>query len=288
MSIATRIFDNDRALGAALAERIIDGLGMASRAGRPYLLGCPGGRSLLSTYQALGRLTAERAVDLSPLVLVMMDDYVLADGRGFVHVPFDAHYSCRRFAFHEIAAALDGAVNAPDRDRIWLPDPSEPHRYDRLITQSGGIDMFLLASGASDGHIAFNPPGSPRDSITRIVELSRETRVDNMVTFPDFNSLDEVPAHGVSVGISTIAELSRSAVMVCLGSRKRHTTRRIIEADRYDPSWPATIVTEIPNAELWFDPGAAQVRQSKHMEIEASQRQPKAGAATPRSAGHSP
>ncbi len=258
VSIATRIFDNDKALGAALAERIIDGVGMASRAGRPYLLGCPGGRSLLSTYQALGRLTAERAVDLFPLVLVMMDDYVLAGRRGFVHVPFDAHYSCRRFAFHEIAAALDRAVNAPDRDRIWLPDPTEPHRYDRLITQSGGIDMFLLASGASDGHIAFNPPGSPRDSITRIVELSERTRLDNMFTFPDFKSLQEVPTHGVTVGISTIAELSRSAVMVCLGSRKRHTTRRISTAHEYDPSWPATIVTEIPDAELWVDQSASR------------------------------
>jgi glucosamine-6-phosphate deaminase len=248
-----RVFPDDQTLGLALADRIIEGIDSAAGDGRRYLLGCPGGTSPASTYRALGQLTAQRQTDLTPLVLVMMDDYVLPQSGGFAHVPFDSHYSCRRFASKEIAALMKNAVGAPDQERIWFPDPCHPDRYDRLIEDSGGIDLFLLASGASDGHIAFNPPGSRRDSITRVVELARETRLDNMVTFPEFESLDQVPRHGVSVGISTIADLSRSAVLICLGARKQEAVRRLIAADNYDPSWPATIVTEILEAEIWID-----------------------------------
>src|SRR5215469_17575484 len=48
-------------------------------------------------------------------------------------------------------------------DRIWFPDPKSPSDYDGRIENAGGIDFFILASGASDGHVAFNPQGSARE-----------------------------------------------------------------------------------------------------------------------------
>ena len=205
----------------------------------------------------LSDVASDQSVDLSPLVIVMMDDYVAQQDNRFIHVPADVHYSCRGFATRRIAAPLGGLAGAPGPDRIWMPDPADPSAYDRRIAEAGGIDLFLLASGASDGHIAFNPQGSSRRSITRIVSLAKETRTDNLATFPKFQSLDEVPTHGVTVGIGTIADLSRSAVMVCLGAAKRTTTQRITAARSYDPSWPATIITEMPSAELWIDQAAS-------------------------------
>ena len=74
--------------------------------------------------------------------------------------------------------------------------------------------MFILASGASDGHIAFNPSGSDRTSRSRIVPLAEATRLDNMATFPDFTAIDEVPLFGVTVGIDTIAGESKAATMI--------------------------------------------------------------------------
>lgn len=257
LSLPPRVFQDEKALGWALALRIIKGVKSAGEEGRAYLLGCPGGRSLLSTYRALGRVAAERSVDLSPLVIVMMDDYLTLMGDGAVHVPIDAHYSCRRYAIQEIARPLEHLPGAPRGDRIWMPDPADPSAYDRLIARWGGIDMFLLASGASDGHIGFNPAGAPRDSATRIVELSNTTRTDNMATFPGFKTLAEVPTHGVTVGIGTIAQQSRSAVMVCVGADKSTAVERISASRSYDPSWPATIVTEIPESELWIDLAAS-------------------------------
>jgi len=223
-------------LGAALADEI---LARYARSEGPFLLGCPGGRSLRSTYHAL----AARRPELDRCVVVMMDEYVGA--------PADAHFSCTRFAHEEIARSL-----GVPRERVWLPDESDPAAYDERIDNAGGVDLFLLASGASDGHVAMLGPGAPRDGRTAVVELAETTRRDNLATFPEFRSLDEVPRHGVSVGLATIAD-ARALRLVLHGEGKREATRRLLALDRFDPSWPASIVHEHPDARIYVDEAAA-------------------------------
>lgn len=170
----------------------------------------------------------------------MMDEY-LAPGAE------EAPWSCHSFVEREI--------KFPVAD-IWFPDPADPSAYDTRIADAGGIDLFILASGASDGHVAFNAPGSPRDSRTRIVSLSDATRRDNLETSPSFARLENVPRQGVTVGIDTIAG-AREAIMVVWGAGKRSTLRRILAAERYDPSWPATVIHEVSRREIVADRAAA-------------------------------
>jgi glucosamine-6-phosphate deaminase len=99
------IYPDANELGNRLAREILDGIERARSASRRFLLGCPGGRSLLSTYQGLARRTRDTRADLAHLVIVMMDEYVVPSGAGFRHCPAHLHYSCRRFAEHEIRAA---------------------------------------------------------------------------------------------------------------------------------------------------------------------------------------
>jgi len=104
--------------------------------------------------------------------------------------------------------------------------------------------------------VAFNPPGSPRASRTRVIQLSEETRRDNLQTFPAFGALSAVPHHGVSVGIDTIAS-AREALMLVWGAGKRLTLARIAGADRYDATWPATVIHECAAREILCDADAA-------------------------------
>jgi glucosamine-6-phosphate deaminase len=248
-------------LGEALAVRIADGLEAATNAGRRYVLGCPGGRTPMTTYTALARLVRQRRLDVSGLVIAMMDDYVerTTSPSGFVHVPDDLPHSCRRFGREVIVEPLSAAAG-PGRgvpaDQLWIPDPSEPEAYDRKLAAAGGIDLFLLATGATDGHVAFNPPGTPADSVSRVVTLAVSTRRDNLVTFPHLRSLDRVPEHGVTVGIDTIRRHSKSAVMLIHGGDKSEAAARIAAADHYDPDWPATVITECRNAGMYVDKAA--------------------------------
>jgi len=223
-------------LGEALADEI---LARYERSEDAFLLGCPGGRSLRTTYAAL----AARGAALDRLAVVTMDEYMGA--------PAAAHYSVRRFAFEEIARPL-----GLEPEQVWLPEPAFPDAYDDRIAAAGGIDLFLLASGASDGHVAFLPPGAPRDGRTSVLAIAESTRRDNLVTFPEFGTLDEVPSHGVSVGLATIAA-ARALRLVLHGADKRSAAARLLALDDFDPSWPASIVHAHPDAEIWLDKEAS-------------------------------
>jgi glucosamine-6-phosphate deaminase len=232
MAAELRVLPTAEAIGEELAREVV---ARHDATVGPFLLGCPGGRSLRTTYAALAR--AGRPLDR--LVVVMMDEYLGA--------PPDAHFSCTRFAREEIAAPL----GVPS-DRVWLPDPGAPEDYDRRLQDAGGVEIFLLASGASDGHVAFLPPGAPPGGRTAIVELAESTRRDNLVTFPQFGSIGEVPTHGVSVGLGTIAG-ARSLRLVLHGADKRAAARRLLDLDRFDPAWPASVVHEHPDARVLVD-----------------------------------
>jgi glucosamine-6-phosphate deaminase len=213
-----RFADADE-LGRALAAEIVE---LA-----PALMGCPGGRSLLTTYRALPALPET--------TIPMMDEYVPVP-------PPTAHYSCRGFAERHLRAR-----------EIWLPEPNDPAAYDTRIAAAGGIDVFLLASGASDGHVAFLPPGSPRDGRTSVVRLAESTRRDNLATFPEFETVDDVPEHGVSVGLATIAD-ARRLRLVLHGPDKRAAIERLLSYSSFDPEWPASIVHDHDDARILVAP----------------------------------
>ncbi len=239
-------------LGQQLAREILAGVREAEASGRNFVLGCPAGRTPLPVYQAL--VEAAGAIDLGRLHLIMMDEFVERDGEAWRRVPTSAHNSCAGFAIRHLLDRLPGLPAS----NLHVPDPQDPAAYETLISDLGGIDLFLLASGATDGHVAFNPPGTPLESVTRIVALARETREDNLSTFPMFGSLEAVPSHGVSIGLGTIVHHSRSAVMMIHGRHKGPALARLTRSDRFCPSWPASVISACRNPRILVDEAAAQ------------------------------
>lgn len=201
------------------------------------VIGCPAGRTPVPIYAAM------QTLDTSGLTVVMMDEYVTD---SMTWVPEDAPHSCRGFAREHIPVATQ-----------HTPDPQDVDAYEALIESLGGIDLFILAMGATDGHVAFNPPGSAVDSRTRVITLAEETRADNMKTFPSFGSIDEVPHYGVSIGLGTIARHSKRVVMVAHSSSKRDAVARTLDLNKFDESWPASIIYECANPEFVIDTTAA-------------------------------
>jgi glucosamine-6-phosphate deaminase len=252
-------FSSPDALADILAGRILERAERAREAGKPFLLGCPTGRTPRPLFEEMARRIAAAPRDVSNVVLVMMDEYLVPSDGGLAWAPEDREWSGHHFAKHEIAGPLSETL--PERWRvpaesIWFPDPADPEAYESRIADAGGIDLFVLASGASDGHVAFNPPGSPRDSRTRIIPLGEQTRQDNLQTFPSFGTLDAVPHHGVSVGVDTICR-AKEAILVLTGAAKRLSFQRVRAAARYEPDWPATLIHECPRAEVVVDGAAA-------------------------------
>ncbi|HKS24875.1 MAG TPA: glucosamine-6-phosphate deaminase [Thermoanaerobaculia bacterium] len=110
---------------------------------------------------------------------------------------------------------------------------AECAEYERAIAHAGGLGLTFLGLG-SNGHIAFNEPGTPWTSRTRVVELTESTRAANASLFPG----EAVPTKAITMGIATILA-SRRIVLLASGERKRAAIERLRSGERSD-DFPAS------------------------------------------------
>jgi glucosamine-6-phosphate deaminase len=117
-----------------------------------------------------------------------------------------------------------------DSSRTHVPDgraldfESYCRQYEQRIKDAGGIDLQVLGIG-SDGHIAFNEPGSSLGSRTRLKTLASETIRDNARYF---GGEDKVPRLAVTMGVGTILE-SRRCLLLAFGPHKATAIRDTVE-----------------------------------------------------------
>jgi len=140
-------------------------------------------------------------------------------------------------------------VNGPDPSLDGLPSAGE--RYEALIAQAGGVDVQFLGIG-SDGHLAFNEPGSSLASRTRIKTLTAQTRKDNARFF---GSPDEVPNHVLTQGLGTILE-ARHLLVIATGEGKADAVAASVEGP-LSASCPASVLQLHPHVTVLLDPAAA-------------------------------
>ena len=140
-------------------------------------------------------------------------------------------------------------VNGPDPSPEGLPSAGE--RYEALIAQADGVDVQFLGIG-SDGHLAFNEPGSSLASRTRIKTLTAQTRKDNARFF---GSPDEVPNHVLTQGLGTILE-ARHLLVIATGEGKADAVAASVEGP-LSASCPASVLQLHPHVTVLLDPPAA-------------------------------
>ena len=185
-----------------------------------------------------------------------MDEYVIKKNSTFKLVDKKNHYSCVRFCNNVIKKLLNYKKkysNSLKKENIYFPTVENPKNYDLLIKKLGGIDIFLLATGSSDGHVAFNNADSKLKQKTHITKLSINTRTDNMKTFSQFNNISEVPKYGLTVGLHTICSLSNKAILVMTGKEKKYALKKLIFKKKFTKSWPSSIIYKCKNAKIYID-----------------------------------
>jgi glucosamine-6-phosphate deaminase len=144
-----------------------------------------------------------------------------------------------------------GAVHGPDGSAADIPAACAD--YESEICRAGGVDLQILGIG-TDGHIAFNEPGSSLASRTRIKTLTRQTRIDNARFF--HGDVDAVPTHCLTQGLATIMD-ARHIVLVATGSRKAEAVHQLVEGP-VSAMWPATILQHHPHVTTLLDDAGAQ------------------------------
>ncbi len=115
------------------------------------------------------------------------------------------------------------------------------------------VDIQILGVG-SNGHIGFNEPGTPFDSITHVVALKEETRKDNASFFTD---VDDVPEYAVSMGITEIMA-AKKIVLIATGNKKALAINEMIQG-KIREEVPCTILQKHPDVVLLLDEEAASL-----------------------------
>jgi glucosamine-6-phosphate deaminase len=144
-----------------------------------------------------------------------------------------------------------GAVQSPDGLAADIPAACE--QYENAIRDAGGVDLQILGIG-TDGHVAFNEPGSSLASRTRIKTLTRQTRIDNARFFDD--DVESVPTHCLTQGLATIME-ARHLILVATGRSKAEAVHHLVEG-AVSAMWPATILQHHPHVTVLLDDAAAR------------------------------
>ncbi len=129
---------------------------------------------------------------------------------------------------------------------------AECDRYNALLAEMQQ-DVQVLGLG-SNGHIGFNEPDTPFDSVTHLVDLTENTIKDNSRLFA---SIDEVPRQALSMGIKNIMQ-AKSIVMVVSGKNKAEAVRGMVKGE-ITPALPASILQLHPFVTVVCDKDAASL-----------------------------
>lgn len=145
-----------------------------------------------------------------------------------------------------------------ERKNIHMPSAhTEDIKADALAYSkavlAAKVDLQVLGVG-SNGHIGFNEPGTPFNSITHVVALKDETRQDNARFF---NDLSEVPEYAVSMGITEIMA-AKKILMIATGKKKAVAIRSMVK-DPISTDSPCTILQNHPDVTLVLDKEAASL-----------------------------
>jgi glucosamine-6-phosphate deaminase len=125
--------------------------------------------------------------------------------------------------------------------------------YDEMI-DNDPIDIQILGIG-SDGHIAFNEPGTAFDSKTHVTDLHQSTISDNARFFD--NDISKVPTQAVTQGIGTIMK-AKNILLIATGSNKAKAVKDMIEGP-IDVACPASILQNHQDVIVIVDEAAASL-----------------------------
>lgn len=226
------------------------------------VLGLATGSTPLATYQRLIEIHRAGQLSFADVTSFNLDEYV---GLGEDHPQ-----SYRHFMHNELFRHINIAP-----DRCHVPDglagdyESYGRQYEQQIADAGGIDLQLLGIG-TDGHIAFNEPGSSLASRTRLKALTEQTRRDNSRFF---ESLEAVPKLAISMGVGTILE-SRRILLLATGASKADAVRAFIEGPVTSQITASALQLHPAVTVLLDEPAAGWLqRRDYYLEVEDAQRE---------------
>ena len=202
-------------------------------------LGLATGSSPVELYQEI----VASQLDFSQMTSVNLDEYVGLSPEN----PQSYHYFMNQHLFQY----------KPFK-HSYLPDgqakdiQAECGRYNQILAENP-VDLQVLGIG-QNGHIAFNEPGTPFDSVTHEVALTESTIKANARFF---DSIDEVPKSAICMGISNIMT-AKEILLIAKGKNKAQAVKDMLEGP-INEAVPASVLQKHPHVTVVLDQDAASL-----------------------------
>ena len=235
------IVENYEEMSAKAAEILTDIVKKNPKA----VLGLATGSSPIGTYQNMAKDHRENGTSYKEVVSVNLDEYV--------GLTADHDQSYAYFMYENLFKNIDidlKNTNLPSGSASDLQ--AECARYNALLANYQQ-DVQVLGLG-SNGHIGFNEPNTPFDSVTHLVDLTENTIKDNSRLFA---SIDEVPRQALSMGIKNIMN-AKSILVVVSGKNKAAAVRGMVKGE-VTPALPASVLQLHPFVTVICDKDAASL-----------------------------
>lgn len=207
-------------------------------------LGLATGGTMIEMYESLVSLLEKNQLDVSQVETFNLDEYV---GLEADH-PASYHQYMNEILFNQYEGF--------DPEKRHLPNgaaenpESEAERYEALLDEKGPVDIQILGIG-QNGHIGFNEPGTPFDSVTHRVDLTDSTIEANSRYF---DNRADVPKQAISMGLRSIMKAKR-IILLAFGEHKKEAMTQLASG-HITPDVPATILHLHPNVEVYVDDAA--------------------------------
>ena len=229
------VVGNNEKISALIAEEFIKVINKKPNA----VLGLATGTSPLQVYADLAKANKEGRVTFKDVATFNLDEYIGLEGthnqsyRYFMNENLFNHIDINKERTHVLKGTGDYLAYA--------------NQYDKLIEEFGGIDIQILGIG-SDGHIAFNEPGTPFDSLTHVAELAESTIIDNSRLF---NDISEVPTKAVTMGLKSIMN-ARKIVLIATGKNKAKAIYNLLKGPKTEEV-PCSILQNHKDCTIYCD-----------------------------------
>jgi len=210
------------------------------------VLGLATGGTPVGIYEQLVQTYKRGLVSFNKVTTFNLDEYV-----GITPEHHQSYnYYMRQHLFNHVDINLEQA-HVPCGTAADLEE--ECVRYDRMIENTGQIDIQLLGLG-HNGHIGFNEPSHTLLSGTHVVELAEATKTANARYFSDE---EEVPQKAITMGVGKILK-AKSILLVVKGEDKAEIVKLALTGP-ISTNCPASLLQTHPHLTVLLDRAAGSL-----------------------------
>ena len=217
----------------------------ASGATRLFALGLTTGRTPLGIYRELVERYKQREVSFQNVEVYSLDEFYPIEAgeiqsRNYrIHEDFLNHIDIKKENIH----LINGNVPLEELSAYCA-------EYDRMARN---IDLMVIGMGVQ-GQIGFNEPGSYIKSVTRMVQLTYESRKAQSGIF---GGIENTPKLAITMGLNTVMSAKR-IILMAWGEDKVNAVKNVVEGDA-TRLIPASTLQNHPAIEAVLDDPAADL-----------------------------